>query len=358
VEHLDERQNPNENQAMSQIASAFPAAAMGFVLLCAGGGTNLFAAPEAATTLGIEGTQFTLNGEPAFLFGLSYYGALGASEEILQKDFADITRCGFNWIRVWATWSSSSNDVSAVDAQGYPREPFLSRLEQLIVRCDGHRMVMDITLSRGNGVAGSPHLQTLAAHRRAVETLVMALRPYRNWYLDLSNERNIRDKRYTSFGDLEDLRKLIRDLDPNRLVTASHGGDISREELRQYLETARLDFVSPHRPREAESPVQTGPKTREYLQWMKGFGRLAPVHYQEPFRRGYANWQPVAADFLADARNAKRGGAAGWCFHNGDRRTSPDGQPRRSFDLRERPLFAQLDEEEHKAIEGLRTLFH
>ena len=307
--------------------------------------------PLPTTALGIEGTQFTLNGKPSFLRGLSYYGALGASEEILQSDFANMNRCGFNWIRVWATWDSFTNDVSAVDAQGYPREPYFSRLKKLLIRCDRQEMVMDITLSRG-----STHLQTLAAHLHAVETLVTALRPYRNWYLDLSNERNIRDKRYTSFGDLAELRKLVRDLDPSRLVTASHGGDISRADLKQYLENARLDFISPHRPREPESSAQTDPKTREYLQWMKELGRLAPVHYQEPFRRGYATWQPTAPDFLADAQNARRSGAAGWCFHNGDQRTSPDGQPRRSFDLREKPLFDQLDEEERKAVEGLKTL--
>src|SRR5262245_12639087 len=30
------------------------------------------------TVLGIRGSRFTLNGEPAFLPGISYYGALGA----------------------------------------------------------------------------------------------------------------------------------------------------------------------------------------------------------------------------------------------------------------------------------------
>jgi hypothetical protein len=33
-----------------------------------------------APKLGIQGIQFTLNGKPTFLIGMSYYGALGASE--------------------------------------------------------------------------------------------------------------------------------------------------------------------------------------------------------------------------------------------------------------------------------------
>lgn len=90
-----------------------------------------------------------------------------------------------------------------------------------------------------------------------METIVTALKPYRNWYLDLANERNIRDPRFTSFAELKELRDLVKRLDPKRLATASHNG-------------------------------------------------------------------------------AKAGGAAGWCFHNGDQKGEPEGRPRRSFDMRER----------------------
>src|SRR6185436_4755764 len=114
---------------------------------------------------------------------------------------------------VWATWSSFSNDVSAVDAEGKAREPYLRKLKWLVQECDRHGLIVDLSLSRGNGVSGSPRLQSLEAHRRAVETLVQELKRWRNWYLDLSNERNIRDKRYTSFEDLEQLRQLVRALD-------------------------------------------------------------------------------------------------------------------------------------------------
>jgi hypothetical protein len=48
-------------------------------------------------------------------------------------------------------------------------------------------------------------------------------------------------------------------------------------------------------------------------------------------------------------RGARRGGAAGWCLHNGQQRGAPENLPRRSFDLREKRLFEQLDAEEQKA---------
>ena len=46
-------------------------------------------------------------------------------------------------------------------------------------------------------------------------------------------------------------------------------------------------------------------------------GRVAPVPYQESFRREYAAWEPAAVDFLANLRGVVTGIAAGRCFHNG-----------------------------------------
>src|SRR5262249_61617563 len=102
------------------------------------------------------------------------------------------------------------------------------------------------------------------------------------------------------------------------LVTASTGGhDLGEADLRESLLTVGLDFVSPHRPRDAGSPGQTETRTRACLATMKAIGRSAPVHYQEPFRRGYGRWEPSAPDFLADLSGAVAGGAAGWVFYNG-----------------------------------------
>jgi hypothetical protein len=55
------------------------------------------------TRLGTDGTRFTVNGRPAFLLGVSYYGALGAPDETVRRDLADLKKQGFNWVRVWAT---------------------------------------------------------------------------------------------------------------------------------------------------------------------------------------------------------------------------------------------------------------
>jgi len=314
-------------------------------------GTPLFGGVGMAeTVLAVDQTRFTLNVEPTFLYGISYYGALGASDETIRADLDDMQRHGLNWVRVWATWSAFDNDVSAVDADGNARPEFLARLKALVADCNARGMVVDVTLSRGDGAAGPPRLGTHEAHARAVETIVTELKPLRNWYVDLSNERNIRDPRYTSFEELRDLRERVRRLDPDRLVTASQGGDIDAEELRRYVQEVGVDFITPHRPRDSESPSQTEAKTREYLSRMAALGRVVPVHYQEPFRRDYGAWHPTAQDFLTDYRGALAGGAAGWCLHNGSSRSADDGRPRRSFDLRDGRLFDQLDGQEREAI--------
>jgi len=312
------------------------------------------AAPAFAVTLGVDGTRFAIDGQPAFLLGFSYYGALGAPEEFIRRDLDDLHALGFSWFRVWATWSGYQNPVSAVDEHGEPRPAFMARLRRLIGEADQRGMVVDVTLSRGADLPGQ------AAHLRAVEVLAEALKPYRNLYFDLANERNIKDARYVSFEELAALRTRVKQVDPDRLATASHGGDLTRDDARSYLETAGVDFLAPHRPRHADSPRETEAKVRECLQWASEVGRAVPVHCQEPFRRGYSAWQPQVEDFLADLRGAAAGGAAGWCFHNGGSRDDPNGRPRRSFDLRaeEGRLMSQLDPVEREVVAQARGQIH
>jgi hypothetical protein len=105
--------------------------------------------PAARTVLGIRGSRFTWNGEPTFLLGVSYYGALGATGERVGRDLGEMQRRGFRWIRVWATWGAFGNEVSAVEpASGRPREPFLSKLSKLVQECDDRGMVISLIFSR------------------------------------------------------------------------------------------------------------------------------------------------------------------------------------------------------------------
>jgi len=320
------------------------------------GSKALVPAQAGRTVLGIDGSRFTINGEDVFLLGFSYYGGLGASQESVRRDLDDFQKRGFNWLRLWATWKTFGEDVSAVNAKGAARPVYMERLQWIVAECDRRGMVVDVTLNRREGSTEGGGLADAASHRRAVEAIVEALRPYRNWYLDLANERDVGDARFVSCEELKRLRQAVRRLDPKRLVTASFGGhDLSRGDLRDVLVTVGVDFVSVHRPRRAGSPEQTEQRTREILAMMKAMGRVRPVHHQEPFRRGYGSWVPKAEDFLTDLKGAVDGGAAGWCFHNGSQRNGPGQQPRRSFDMRRQRLFEQLDEQELKFVNTAKT---
>ncbi len=311
-------------------------------------------------TLDIQDTKFTIDGKQVFLLGASYYGGLGASDEFIDKDLQELKKLGFNWIRVWATWSAFENNVSAVDKEGNAREPYLSNLKRLCEKTNKLGMIVDVTLSRGNGVVGSGSLPSQEAHINAVTLLTNELKPFRNVYFDLANERNILDRRHVTFEELTVLRNIVKKIDPLRLVTASQGGDISVEELEKYLKIVKVDFITPHRPRDVGTPQETIEKTKEYFSLMQDIGIVVPLHYQEPFRRGYGSWNPSAEDFLADLKNAKDNGATGWCLHNGDTRDKKDGRPRRSFDMqsKEGRLFDQLDEEEIKVINNANSVIN
>jgi hypothetical protein len=309
----------------------------------------------SATVLEVQQTRFVVNGRPTFLLGLSYYAGLGAREEFVQADLDDMQRSGFNWLRVFATLAVLGADVSAVDEYGAARQPQLSRLKWLVAECDRRGLIVDVTLARCSGDGGG--IRSLAAHRSAVETLVGALRGHRNWYLDLANERDLREAPYVSPEELRTLRDVARQLDPQLLVTASFcDRDLRKDEMRDILLTVGLDFLSPHLPRYVGAPRETEGWTRAALAFLATIDRTVPIHFQEPFRRGHDPWEPVAEDFLTDLRGAITGGAAGWCLHNGTQRNAADQEPRRSFDLRARRLFDQLDEEELKVAAQARQL--
>jgi hypothetical protein len=237
----------------------------------------------------------------------------------------------------------------------------MSKLKWLVAECDRRGMIVDVTLTRGEGRLGNAHVSALDKHAKALQTLASELRAWRNWYLDMANEHNIRSRtvstKFVSVDDARSLRDSVKKLDKRRLVTISYVRDISKQDVRRYLYDVQVDFLSPHRPRNSQSASQTAKMTRQYLAWMGELGRVVPLHYQEPFRRDFSKgWQPTAQDFATDLRGAIDGGAAGWCFHNGDNRWASDAQPRRSFDMRGKRLFEQLDAVEQQTLKKLAIL--
>ncbi len=227
---------------------------------------------RSEVSLGIDGTDFTINGKKSFLLGASYYGALGAPDSFITRDLDDLQKLGFNWIRVWAVWDMFENNISAVDPSGRAREPYLTRLKAVVEAAERRGFVVDVTLARVQ-----PSLPNQQAHLRAAELLAKELKRYRNVYFDLANER---DQHYgiafVSYAELRALRDRVKAVDADRLVTAS-GEPTDLADLSRYLVEAGMDFIAPHLARDFGTEKRTADTTRKYLQWMRELGRTAPI---------------------------------------------------------------------------------
>lgn len=306
-----------------------------------------------SATLGItdDGRNFTIDRKPVFFYGISYYGADSiATPSFLTDDLDDMVKDGINWVRVWAYWKVDEENVSVTDRDGNIREPYMSRLKNVISESNKRDIIIDVTLGRGD----DPFPGNQEQHLACIKTIASELLPYRNVYIDIGNERDIRDARYVSYEDMGALISAAKQIDPERLCTAS-GVPNSKDDMRKYLETGHCDFICPHLGRERGSSSKTIARVNQLIGWMKELGVRVPVHLQEPFRRGYGNYQPVSDDFVRDASGAKIAGAAGWCLHNGTEQSSKDQRPFRSFLMNntEGRLYKQLDSDESDALTKL-----
>lgn len=320
----------------------------------------IFAAlPSSAAVFGIskDGSYFTINSKPVFMYGISYYGAMTiSSPAFITADLDDMKKDGINWIRVWAYWDPGDLNVSVTDRDGNIRQPYMNRLRRLINECNKRGMIVDVTFGRGN----EPFPGNQQQHLACVKTITKTLKPYRNVYFDMANERDVRDARYINYDEMGELISAVKAIDPKRLCTAS-GVPSSANDLERYIKTGKCDFIAPHLGRSKESPAQTESTVKEFIQWMeeKSSPRV-PVMLQEPFRRDYAPYNPEADDYFTDIIGGKRGGAAGWCLHNGS--SEGDDGIFRSFRMTDRDgrLYDQLDEVElevvHNALKKIKSI--
>jgi hypothetical protein len=314
---------------------------------------SVVCAAALATTLGIskDGRNFTLDGRATYLNGISYYGAQAIpNEDWIVKDLDDMVADHLNWIRIWAFWGSERDNVAALTPNGEIRQPYMDRLKKIITECNKRKMIVDVTMNRNPGVPPSNQKE----HLLCAKALAKELLPYRNVYIDVSNERDVGDARYVSIPEVGELIAAIKAIDPNRICTAS-GTPGSKADISDYLLVGHLDFVSPHLSRETSSAAKTLGTVREIEGWMEEVGKRAPIHLQEPFRRGYNEFDPKQDDFYRDDSGAKIAEAAGWCLHNGSTRGrgTAGERPQRSFGMARARLYDQLDAVEKEVSDNI-----
>ncbi len=319
---------------------------LGYVLAVA---LLVFVAPVSAVTLGIsaDGKWFTLDGVPAFLKGVSYYGGLSVSTPSwVTQDLDDMVADGFNWIRVWVRWETNTGEDVSIVNYGYNgsfREPYLSRLKTLITECNNRGMIVDLTLSHSR-VDPNDFIDIW-------EQIAAEMLPYRNMYFDIANERDVAGARYIDYNKMGQTISAIKAIDPGRICTAS-GVPTSADDLEDYFNPGKCDFIAPHLCRGKSScPAETLDDVKQFVVWFDQKGFRAPINLQEPFRRGYDSWQPVAVDFLRDCSGGKIAEAAAWCLHNGADNYTTDNRPFRCFDMSasEGRLYVQFEPDELQA---------
>ncbi|NLE99849.1 MAG: hypothetical protein GX601_02615 [Anaerolineales bacterium] len=236
---------------------------------------------RSTKVLGIEGVRLTLDGEPFFLQGLSFFNALynpnfNASAEARLHWLTKSQATGVNCLRIWCQWDFRAPRVFIdvgpeqtmfTDAGELCEEP-LARLVSLIETSDRLGMVVEVTLFANER---SPYFLPIAAQERATHHLTDQLRPYGNLILQIWNEQSAEVVRFY---------EIVRAVDPQRIVTSSPG--ISNV-LGDEVQNGAFDVLTPHTLRHEAFPFwYLAPEQIRFL--LDAFQK--PVIDDEPARSG------------------------------------------------------------------------
>ena len=234
----------------------------------------------------LAGTEFRLNGQPFSFTGISFFNAIynptfNKNSEERQKWLAKFQRYGMNVLRVWAQWDNARGFVDASPsatlyaADGSLNAAHVQTLKAIVADADRAGVVIELCLFSQESHRENIRLDS-AASDRAVRQVAKELLPYRNLVFQIWNE-------HTDDQTLHHL-KIIKTLDPKRLVTNSPGyaGDLGDSK-----QNAALDFLSPHTSRQfVGRHWEIAPQEIEYL--IARFKK--PVVDDEPARNGTSSF--------------------------------------------------------------------
>jgi hypothetical protein len=262
----------------------------------------LAARNACAQRLSVAGDRFAIDGSPRFLTFISYFGAMGAAD--LAADLQFVKDAGFDGVRIWP---NSPEGPQLMRGDGSLDPTGLRRLTEILDRARDRRLIVDVTFTAEhiNGM-------TAAVYRTAIAAATTALLPHRHILVDIENERNI----YGPFGrslaapDVAAIVAAIKAIDPARIVTASNSQDLEAGAAAQFTTDVNLDVTAYHDPRIPN--WYTAAQIESVVGTLRRSGR--PVYLQEPTR--FPNPSTDRAEYFKTAHaNAKRAGAAAWCFH-------------------------------------------
>src|SRR5437763_2599063 len=164
------------------------------------------AAPARAQKLGIQGTQFTIDGAAKFLTFVTYFGGMGAPNVI--ADLHLIKGLGFDGIRIWPNLDTGPQ---LMNGDGSLRLAELAHLLSILDQAKQERLVVDVTFTYEH-ISG----MTPATARVGIANVTSAVRSYENLLFDIQNERNVPDRRFMSEPDIAAIYRTIKDIDQSR----------------------------------------------------------------------------------------------------------------------------------------------
>jgi hypothetical protein len=296
-----------------------------------GGGAGATGGGGAAPiAIGVRGDDFTIDGVPTFLLGVSYFDGRNWHVE----DLDGLASRGFNLIRIWLDWDPASffDAGGALAAQDV--------LVALTEACRSRGIVVDVTIL-------DPSL-TFADREAAVRATITALAAQPNVFFDLMNEHD-HGGGPISHDEVAALAAAARERNPGAILTVSSTGGHIVDDLTlvpvnvdEELGLAGLDLLTPHLSRTADFADKTDQRVTVMKDYLASIGRPVPVYLQEEARRGHSGLDPTLEEFVQAATEARDAGAAAWVFHTDA-----------GFDLAAGTFFAQLDPVEAAVVDAL-----
>jgi hypothetical protein len=245
-----------------------------------------FSLAASAAEITVSGTRFLLDGKPFPFTGTSFFNAV--YNPTFNKSSADrrqwvekFRKYGINVLRVWAQWDNKRGFVDACPdctfyyPDGRLRQERVETLKAILTDADALGMVVEFALFSHESYGENIRVGA-AESAKAVKELASQLIPHRNLVFQIWNEH--------TDDNVLPLVKVIRSVDPKRLVTNSPG---FAGVLGSVQENGALDFLTPHTTRQSvPRHWESSPKEIEYL--LARFRK--PVVDDEPARNGTSNF--------------------------------------------------------------------
>jgi hypothetical protein len=322
-----------------------------FIFFLAVDANSNYVGPEEHN-LKIEDGLFVIKKNPTFLLGISYFDALSAPTQIIQSDISFLKARSFNALRVWATWHEEFQPraISLIRNNGTLNPEGVTRVKGVLNIARSNGFVVNLVFSRAalDGIG-------IENYKKGIRNAAVILKPYRGVLFDVQNETNNCGGNgdpecdgHLSLTSIAQIRRAIKEVDPNRLVTASRNGDPivqGKDDYRSFKSRGMVDFIATHRPTRGRDGLWAHYTDNEAAEIRSVLGPSVPILFDEPNRCGGHMNCITQADsnlFITAAKNAKRSASAGWFFHT-----------QASFHLTHRTLQSQLLPVERSAVDRL-----